>query len=58
MLRNYLYPVLFIALGRQYKEYEKRRKIANILFVTIGLAMIVGIITNIISNALTNLTNG
>ncbi|MDR0973205.1 MAG: hypothetical protein LBM61_04390 [Prevotellaceae bacterium] len=44
-LRDYLFPLIFIAIGKQRKEYKKRQNWSYFIFGTVGL----GIITNIIS---------
>lgn len=49
LFRNYLFPTLFIALGKQSREYEKRKTISNVFFVMIGLGIIVGIISNFVT---------
>ena len=44
--RNYLFPVLFIALGKQVKEYNKRKTISRILFGVVVLGIIINLISN------------
>ena len=49
LIRNYLFPVLFIATGKQKKEYQKRKKI---IYVVFGI-IILGIIINLVSYFIT-----
>lgn len=44
--RNYLFPVLFFAIGHQVKSFERRRFIANIVFAGIIGAVLLGLFTN------------
>ncbi|OOG78305.1 hypothetical protein [Algoriphagus sp. A40] len=46
LFRNYLFPVLFIATGKQIKEYQKKKTIAYIIF---GI-FLMGIVINLISD--------
>lgn len=46
LFRDYLFPILFIATGKQLKEYNKRKTIAYIIFGVI----IMGITINLISD--------
>ena len=50
IIRNYLFPLVFIATGSLKKEYNKRQQISYFIFVVVGL----GIFINIISSYLTN----
>lgn len=47
--RDYLFPLIFISLGNQMKEYQKRKKIRNFIFITIVFTVILGILINWIS---------
>ncbi|MCC5928773.1 MAG: hypothetical protein JJU28_05970 [Cyclobacteriaceae bacterium] len=51
-LRNYLFPVLFIATGKQVKEYQKRKNIARIVFGIIGVGIAINLITQLLINGL------
>ena len=44
-LRGYLFPTLFIALGKQSKEFDKRKKITNIVFGVILLGILINLIS-------------
>lgn len=46
--RDYLFPILFIAIGKQVKEYNKRKTISYVVF---GVVML-GVIINLISELL------
>lgn len=48
--RNYLFPILFIATGKQKKEYQFRKKISYFAF---GVVLL-GVVINVISSLLTN----
>ena len=48
--RNYLFPILFIATGKQVKEYNKRKTISYILFGVVFLGVIINIISELIIN--------
>lgn len=45
-LKNYLFPIIFISLGKQVNELSKRKRISNLIFGVI----ILGILINLISN--------
>jgi|GEM_PF-2471165 len=49
LLRNYLFPVLFIATGKQIKEYQKRKTIAYVCFGVILLGIAINIVSNLIT---------
>ena len=51
---EWLFPKIWISLGRQIKESEKRAKIRNYLVIGVGATMIIGIAVNIISHYLLN----
>lgn len=46
-VRDYLFPVIFIAIGKQKKNYENRQKISYILFGVIGLGIIINILSSL-----------
>ena len=46
VIRNYLFPLVFIATGNQKKEYAKRQKISYFIFVVIGLGIVINIISS------------
>ena len=48
--RNYLFPHIFIALGKQEKEYLKREKIVRLVFGVVILGIIINIFAQIIIN--------
>lgn len=48
LFRNYLFPILFIALGKQLKEYQKRQTISYIIFGVILMGIIVNLISDFI----------
>lgn len=47
-IRNYFFPTLFIALGKQRKEYQKRQKILHFIFGVCALGILINIITSFI----------
>ncbi|GAB2994399.1 hypothetical protein GCM10027284_09580 [Cyclobacterium sediminis] len=51
LFRNFLFPVLFIATGKQVKEYRKRRNIAYVIFGVVLLGIAINIISDLITNA-------
>ena len=46
--RNFLFPKYFFVIGRQKEVYEKRRNIANVVFVVIILGIIINILSSFI----------
>ena len=50
LFRNYLFPILFIATGKQVKEFQKRKKITTVVFGVI----VMGIFINILSYFITS----
>lgn len=45
-LRDYLFPLMFIAIGKQKERYRMRQKIAYLLFGVIGLSVIINIFSS------------
>lgn len=43
--RNYLFPVLFIAIGKQVKEYNRRKTLSYVFFGVILLGVVVNVIS-------------
>jgi hypothetical protein len=50
--KGYLFPKYFFCLGRQEKNYEKRRTISYLIFGVIILGILINIISTIISSSL------
>ena len=48
--RDYLFPKYFFCIGRQQKEFERRRKITYFIFGVIILGIIINIISAVIYN--------
>ncbi|MFN7013833.1 MAG: hypothetical protein ACK4ON_06145 [Bacteroidia bacterium] len=49
-IRQYLFPTIFIALGKQKKEYSKRETISYVVFGVIILGIIINLISSLIYN--------
>lgn len=47
-LRDYLFPLIFIAIGKQKKVYENRQKLSYVLFGVIGLGIAINILSSLL----------
>lgn len=45
-IRDYLFPLIFIAIGKQKKVYENRKNLSYVLFVVIGLGIVINILSS------------
>ena len=50
---KWLFPRVWFRLGRQDAEYEKRSRTRSVLFLSVGLALAVSVVSSIIANAIT-----
>ena len=49
-IRSYLFPTIFISIGKQVKEFKKRQNIAKLLFGVILLGVLVNLLSDWLSN--------